>query len=431
MTLRVIPPVISPLPARAWPGWPTLAVLTLAVLGAHLALLADGLPSWSAHTPVASAPSLSTASDALAQTTAPNAALPRSAAVLTSQVRWIAPPVVGSPATSPPELPVAKAVTPQPKPSPPPAPAAAPALPAREETSVAATPVPQAERMPEPPEVERPPDNAAESATATAAAPAEIRDAAPESIGEAPQTADDSTVLAKATAQRDATGASANEASKANAQPGPAQPPASVQLSYSVEGQSKGLNYSATGSLDWRNEGSTYSARMEIRLFLLGSRVQTSQGQLVATGLQPERFGDKTRSERAAHFDRSQNRIRFSNNAPDAELLPGAQDRLSVFLQLAGLLNSRPEAYAAGQSIDIPVAGTSGSEIWRFQVQDLTSVDLLAGSVIARHLVREPRQPRDTRVDIWLAPSLGHLPVRIRLTQDNGDVVDQRLSNLP
>ena len=189
--------------------------------------------------------------------------------------------------------------------------------------------------------------------------------------------------------------------------------------------------YNATGSLDWRNEGSIYSARMEIRVFLLGSRVQTSQGQLGATGLQPERFGDKSRSERAAHFDRSQNRIRFSNNAMDVELLHGAQDRLSVFLQLAGLLNSRPEAYAAGQSIDIPVAGTSGSEIWRFQVQGLVSLDLPAGSLIARHLVREPREPRDTRVDIWLAPSLGHLPVRIRLTQDNGDVVDQRLISLP
>jgi hypothetical protein len=266
------------------------------------------------------------------------------------------------------------------------------------------------------------------------AAPAQAHNAAPEPANEAPQTADTdaNAVPAQATAQRDpASAVSASETSEADTSPGPTQPPASAQLSYSVEGQSKGLNYSATGSLDWRNEGGTYTARIEIRVFLLGSRVQTSQGQLAATGLQPERFGDKSRSERAAHFDRSQNRIRFSNNAPDAELLPGAQDRLSVFLQLASLLNARPEAFGAGQNVDIPVAGTSGSEIWRFQMQDLASLDLPAGSLIARHLVREPREPRDTRVDIWLAPSLGHLPVRIRLTQDNGDVVDQRLSALP
>ena len=413
------PPVTSPLPARAWPRWPALAWLTLAVLGTHLALLAGGLPSWSTHTPASSAPSLPMGNAVPTRTIAPDAAPSRPAAIQTSQVRWIAPPTAQPTTPNQPGPPTASA-RPQPKPRPLPAPSA----PALEETEVAAEsihkPMPQAAIL----AIERPSDASADPVPTTA----EVSDKVQEPASEAPQTADTDTLLAAATAQREPTNAAANEA---NASPGPAQPPPSAQLSYSVEGQSKGLNYSASGSLDWRNEGSAYSARMEIRLFLLGRRVQTSQGQLGATGLQPTRFADKSRSERAAHFERPQNRIRFSNNAPDADLLPGAQDRLSVFLQLAGLLNARPEAYPAGHSIAIPVAGTSDSEIWRFQVQDLASLDLPAGSLLARHLVREPREPRDTRVDIWLAPSLGHLPVRIRLTQDNGDVVDQRLSALP
>lgn len=410
----------APAPSPAWPRWPTLVVLTLAVLGAHLVLLADGLPNWSTHTPPASVPSLPTASVVLTRTIAPDAAPTRPAAVMTSQVRWIAPPAAQPLALSEPEPPVAQAVAPQPKPRPLPT----PSEPAPEAVSAAAAPIPVPTPEAATPEIERSPV----APTDPVATPTEILDAAPEPANETPQTADTGTVLAYAPAQREPGSASAGEV---DTSPGPAQPPASAQLSYSVEGQSKGLNYSATGSLDWRNDGDAYTARMEIRMFLLGSRAQTSQGQLVATGLQPKRFGDKSRSERAAHFDRAQNRIRFSNNAPDAELLPGAQDRLSVFLQLAGLLNARPEAYAAGQSIAIPVAGTGGSDIWRFQVQGMTSLDLPAGSLIARHLVREPREPHDTRVDIWLAPSLGHLPVRIRLTQDNGDVVDQRLNTLP
>ena len=420
MILRVKPPMTSPLPARAWPRWPTLVVLTLAVVSAHLLLLAGGLPSWAAHTPAVAVSSLSPASAAPTQTSAPDTALRRPAAVRTSQVRWIAPPVVQPPATSQPE-PVAEAVAPQPKPRP----AQALSPPPSEAASVAAAPF--AEPVPAPPEIDRPSAVPADPATT----PTEVSFAASEPASQAPLVTDNGVPLAQAMAQREPASVSAGEAGKSDTSLGPAQPPASAQISYSVQGQSKGLNYSATGSLDWRNDGSTYSARMEIRVFLLGSRVQTSQGLLASTGLQPERFGDKSRSERAAHFDRNQNRIRFSNNAMDAELLPGAQDRLSVFLQLAGLLNARPEAYAAGQSIDIPVAGTSGSEIWRFQMQGLASLDLPAGSLIARHLVREPREPRDTRVDIWLAPSLGHLPVRIRLTQDNGDVVDQRLTSLP
>ena len=356
----------------------------------------------------------------LARPIAPDAAPPKPAAVLTSQVRWIAPPAARPPTLGQPEPTLAQAAPPPPKPRLPPAPKA----PAPEATSIAATansePAPEAVT----PAIESPPSTFEDPASA----PIEVRDPAPQAASEAPQTAANDTVATETPAPQDGTSLSTGITNKP---PEPAQPPASAQLSYNVEGQSKGLTYSATGSLDWRNEGSAYNARLEIRVFLLGSRTQTSQGQLSATGLQPERFGDKSRSERAAHFDRNQNRIRFSNNTPDAELLPGAQDRLSVFLQLAGLLNARPEAYASGQSIDIPVAGTSGSETWRFQVQGLASLDLPAGSLIARHLVREPREPRDTRVDIWLAPSLGHLPVRIRLTQDNGDVVDQRLSVLP
>ena len=412
--------MVAPPTLRAWPRWTTLTVLTLAVLGAHLVFLADGLPNWWADTPTPAAPRLSTGSTVITRTIAPETAQPLAPAVQTGQVRLITPPAAQPPVTGEPEPPTATPAPPPPAPKPSPAPTTPPAPP--EAASVAVPPI--AAPVPAPLEVERPPAVPDDPAPVAA----EARDAAPETTASAAVQPADSATEATDTSPQEAASLAAGQS---DTSPGPAQPPASAQLSYIVEGQSKGLNYSANGSLDWRNEGSAYTVRMEIRLFLLGSRAQTSQGQLVATGLQPERFADQRRSERAAHFDHTQNRIRFSNNAPDAELLPGAQDRLSVFLQLAGLLNARPEAYAAGQSIAIPVAGTSGSEIWRFQVQGLASVDLPAGSLIARHLVREPREIHDTRVDIWLAPSLGHLPVRIRLTQDNGDVVDQRLSTLP
>lgn len=61
----------------------------------------------------------------------------------------------------------------------------------------------------------------------------------------------------------------------------------------------------------------------------------------------------------------------------------------------------------------------------------LTEESLPAGPVSARLLRREPRHPHDSRVELWLAPALAHLPVRIRITQANGDVADQRLSRMP
>jgi hypothetical protein len=211
----------------------------------------------------------------------------------------------------------------------------------------------------------------------------------------------------------------------------PAQPPASTSLQYVVSGQAKGFHYSATGTLDWELAGDRYSARMEMRMPLLGSRVQTSTGAVGPEGLRPERFADKGRSERAAHFEREQQRIRFSANTPEAELMPGAQDRLSLFLQIAGLLQASPQTYATGHIIEMQVAGTGDAEIWRFQVGEESMLTLPAGELRVRHLVRQPRKEFDSTVEMWLAPEFHHLPVRLKVTQANGDMADQQLAQKP
>jgi hypothetical protein len=212
-----------------------------------------------------------------------------------------------------------------------------------------------------------------------------------------------------------------------------ATPPASAQLSYTVKGNISGIPYSAQSRLDWSNLGSSYSARLEVSVFLLGKRVQTSAGTLGAQGLAPARFSDKSRKEKTADFDRALKQIRFSNQPGAVELLPGAQDRLSVFFQLAALFKGHPEGFRPGDEIPIQVAGTGGAEIWRFVVGDESVLQLPAGPVKARQLSRVPRSGHDgdSQVDIWLAPELGHLPVRIRIADPGGDTVDQRLSHKP
>jgi hypothetical protein len=216
-------------------------------------------------------------------------------------------------------------------------------------------------------------------------------------------------------------------------QPARATPPQSAQLSYTVKGNVSGIPYSAQSRLDWGNLGSSYSARLEVSVFLLGKRVQTSTGTLGASGLAPAHFSDRSRKEKTADFDRALKQIRFSNNAGAVDLLPGAQDRLSVFFQLAALFKGRPEGFRPGDEIPIQVAGTGGAEIWRFRVGDESVLQLPAGPVKARQLSRAPRPGHDgdSQVDIWLAPEMDHLPVRIRIADPGGDTVDQRLSHQP
>ncbi len=235
-------------------------------------------------------------------------------------------------------------------------------------------------------------------------------------------------LVAQATPARTA-GTPTPAAGKTPAAAPPSLPPASARLQYEVFGQAKGFDYRADGVLDWRLDGQAYEARLELSMPLLGKRVQTSRGSVGPDGLRPDRFADQRRSERATHFERTASRIRFSNNAPEAELLPGAQDRLSLFLQLGGLV--RAQARAAGDVITFQVAGVGDAEVWQFEVGELETQRLPAGEVQARAFKRTPRKPHDSTVEVWLAPAMNHLPVRLRVTQSNGDMADQRLSALP
>ena len=206
--------------------------------------------------------------------------------------------------------------------------------------------------------------------------------------------------------------------------------PDAAFLKYQVQGQAKGFNYWASAELNWQQDGKTYDARLEVSAFLLGSRVQTSKGALGAEGLMPSRFGDKTRSELAAHFQRDKGIISFSANSPDAPLLNGAQDRLSVVLQLGSLLAADPTRFPSGTMLSFQTVSQREAEVWQFLVEKEEMLQLPFGDISAIKLNRKPRREFDQHIELWFAPTLGYLPVRLRITNANGDFVDQLLSKV-
>ena len=206
--------------------------------------------------------------------------------------------------------------------------------------------------------------------------------------------------------------------------------PHSARLQFDVLGKIKGFGYTVGGELVWQQDGRQYQSRFEIGMPLLGSRVQTSQGQIGVDGLMPIRFGDKVRSEQAAHFERDKGLISFSANTPSVNLEPGAQDRLSLFMQLASLLAGAPQRYPTGTQITLQIVSAREAEPWTFRVDAAETLQLPLGPTPAVRLTRLPRQPYDQQVDLWFAPSLGYLPVRLRVTHPNGDVADQVLRRL-
>lgn len=210
----------------------------------------------------------------------------------------------------------------------------------------------------------------------------------------------------------------------------PVHIPPPQRLEFEVVGQAKKFHYRANAELLWLHDGAHYQARQEIKVLFLGSRTQTSRGDIAAQGLRPLHFSDRSRGEQTAQFDYAQGLIHFNGDNPQAPLLPGTQDRLSIFIQLGALLAANPERYTTGTRIQIATAGGRSASPWAFRIEGSETLDLPVGSLPALKLQRLPQDANDNeqRSELWLAPSLGYLPARIQLTQNNGDFVDLRLS---
>lgn len=200
--------------------------------------------------------------------------------------------------------------------------------------------------------------------------------------------------------------------------------PDSMRFKYKVE--TNKFPFSLHAELLWKQDGKTYDARLEISAFGQ-SRAQTSRGDIGPQGLLPIRFSDKFRSEVAAHFNREQGKVTFSANTPDAPLLPGAQDRLSVLIQLGTMIAGAPTHFPTATTIAIQTIGPRDADTWIFTVEGEDKIALPGGEFSTVKLIRNPRKEFDQKVELWLAPNLGYLPARLRITESNGDFIDQKL----
>ena len=210
--------------------------------------------------------------------------------------------------------------------------------------------------------------------------------------------------------------------------PAPVAVPTSVNLKFNVSGQQGPVPLQGVvGELAWSQDGHAYDARLTLRFLFKTLRTQHSTGVIGPTGIEPTRFSDTRKTEVASHFVRDQGQVVFSSNAPTVALMAGAQDRLSVMLQLGALLAGDPARYQADGAIAVQTVGPRDADIWIFKIGDEENLDLPTGAVVARKLTRNPRMPFDDTVELWLAPSIGYLPVRIKITQPNGDFADMQL----
>lgn len=208
-----------------------------------------------------------------------------------------------------------------------------------------------------------------------------------------------------------------------------ALPPSSL-VSYQLTGMDKGFTYYASGELRWQHNPEAYALTLSVKAFLIGSRHWRSTGRIDASGLSPLKFTDSWRGERASHFDREQQRIVFSTNAPVAPLQPGAQDQISLYMQLAGAMAGDPQRYPIGTRLQVQTATLRDAVPWLLVLEGQEPLTLAGNTVTATKWVCQPRSQYDAKVDIWLSPQHAWMPARIRITQVSGSYIDLHLRSM-
>lgn len=173
-----------------------------------------------------------------------------------------------------------------------------------------------------------------------------------------------------------------------------------------------------------------YEARLATVALGITALELKSTGAVRRFGLAPERFTQKRirRSEEAANFDWNKRRVTFSTRSFERELREGIQDRLSFQFQLMALAQRLPERFHAGAAVEFPVAGPDGVDNYAFLVGDEEMIVTELGEFVARKIER-PRSVggADSRIEVWLAPALQWLPVKLRFTDRRGRTTENVL----
>jgi hypothetical protein len=227
----------------------------------------------------------------------------------------------------------------------------------------------------------------------------------------------------------------------AAAGPGP-EWPLSTQLRYSLVGNYRG-EVQGEAEVQWLREGARYQVHLDIligaRFAPLITRRMSSDGLLTPAGIAPQRYDEDTkvmfreRRRQTVLFDRAQQLLRLPNGR--AQALPaGAQDAASQFVQLTWLFLTGRAALAPGNLIELPLALPRRLYSWRYEVLGEQELHTPMGPLAAWHLrphVDAASRGSDLSAEVWLAPALQYLPVRLRIAQDEHTYLDLMLKSAP
>jgi hypothetical protein len=205
-------------------------------------------------------------------------------------------------------------------------------------------------------------------------------------------------------------------------------------MSYQLEGSFRGP-VQGRAQVAWLRSGTRYQVHLEASVDPIFERRIVSEGELTEHGLAPRRFeGEQRVLMRAPKRWVQQfwpDRIVLPNGH-EVEPLPGTQDEASQYVQLTWLFTTQPQLLKVGTSVEIPLLINQRLDRWVYDIKEVQQLHLPFGVVDAYYI--KPRREAKGGVltaEIWIAPTLQYLPVRIFIRQDEVTWIDLKLDRPP
>ena len=196
-------------------------------------------------------------------------------------------------------------------------------------------------------------------------------------------------------------------------------------MNYTLGGRFRSGDLYGNASVQWLRQGGHYETRIDIEVAIFTALTLLSQGDVSPQGLFPRAYEEQRRSgPRRNRMDENTVVLQDGRTVPRP---PGVQDTASQFVELTHRFATGQETLAVGRSVDVWLARPGGVDLWTYDIVD--KEDLYTqhfGLVEAFHLVPRPiaNARGNITAEMWYAPTLLYLPVRIQVRMGDEAMVD-------
>jgi hypothetical protein len=208
--------------------------------------------------------------------------------------------------------------------------------------------------------------------------------------------------------------------------------PQDTRINVKISGYFRG-QVTGSGAVTWQREAEKYQARVVVS-FGLGGFTMTSQGTVTDAGLVPSIFEESIVGRlRNARFEEDAITIGSGKRIPRAGLPGGVgagtfQDSASQFVELAWRFATGRATLAPGATVTYWLGRPEGLYQYIYDISGPEPMNLPKfGTVNTWHLTPRPipgLKPDAIYGEIWIAPSLQYLPVKIRMRNAQGVYLD-------